>query len=232
MIFSVLNQYWLKTVEQYKETRSKKILMVTRNKIKYLMYLYLKNNYYAIHFMFFWLFLESLLVFFNIKLLVINFFAMLVVIVILVKDFYTSCGFNKVKKKSRKISCIRDYNQSYLYRYNFLVLQENLTFIIGAGVVLFFKQNIIIIYESIFMVYMACVQLQIEKYMDDYDNTYKNYLFKKAMGCVVIYIQVIVFTVNFLKIDSIIKCIIEIILAGIVYVVPFEKIFYKYEIKL
>ena len=166
------------------------------------------------------------------------------------------------------------------------------------------------------MVYMACVQLQIEKYMDDYDNTYKNYLFKKAMGCdkkhwivsnelgrlafktrlqyftvfimtemynlyvnnfnamalalgntvlyyifnemynrktwvvvikklgkresfkpfamgcVVIYIQVIVFTVNFLKIDSIIKCIIEIILAGIVYVVPFEKIFYKYEIKL
>jgi len=53
-----------------------------------------------------------------------------------------------------------------------------------------------------------------------------------AMGCVVIYIQVIVFTVNFLKIDSIIKCIIEIILAGIVYVVPFEKIFYKYEIKL
>ena len=316
MIFSVLNQYWLKTVEQYKETRSKKILMVTRNKIKYLMYLYLKNNYYAIHFMFFWFFLESLLVFFNIKLLVINFFAMLVVIVILVKDFYTSCGFNKVKKKSRKISCIRDYNKSYLYRYNFLVLQENLTFIIGAGVVLFFKQNIIIIYESIFMVYMACVQLQIEKYMDDYDNTYKNYLFKKAMGCdkkhwivsnelgrlvfktrlqyfivfiiteiynlyvnnfnatilvlgntvlyyvftemcnrktwevlikklgkrevfkpfamgcVVIYIQVIVFTVNFLKIDSIIKCIIEIILAGIVYVVPFEKIFYKYEIKL
>ena len=39
MIFAVLNQYWLKTVEQYKETRSKKILMVTRNKIKYLMYL-------------------------------------------------------------------------------------------------------------------------------------------------------------------------------------------------
>lgn len=316
MIFSVLNQYWLKTVEQYKETRSKKILMVTRNKIKYLMYLYLKNNYYSIHFVAFWLLLESLLVFFNIKLLVINFFAMLVVIVILVKDFYTSCGFNKVNKKSRKISCIRDYNQSYLYRYNFLVLQENLTFIIGAGVVLFFKQNIIIIYESIFMVYMACVQLQIEKYMDDYYNTYKNYLFKKAMGCekkhwivsnelgrlafktrlqyftvfimtemynlyvnnfnamalalgntvlyyifnemynrktwvvvikklgkkesfkpfamgcVVIYIQVIVFTVNFLKIDSIIKCIIEIILAGIVYVVPFEKIFYKYEIKL
>ena len=53
-----------------------------------------------------------------------------------------------------------------------------------------------------------------------------------AMGCVVIYVQVIVFMVNFLKIDSIIKCIIEIILTGIVYVVPFEKIFYKYEIKL
>ena len=44
MIFSVLNQYWLKTVEQYKETRSKKILMVTRNKIKNFMYKRLQSK--------------------------------------------------------------------------------------------------------------------------------------------------------------------------------------------